>query len=252
MTQPAETAAHLLVEARRTGGKLASLPPECRPADKDAAYAIHDATMRELGAIGGWKVGAAGPEAEPGCAPLPADLFFASPARLPAAKFGLLGVETEVAFRMGRDLPKRATPYSRDEVLAAVASVHPAIELVDSRFADMKAQDPLSLLADLQSNAGFVYGPARTHDLAIDQTRQPVKQMFDGVATAERVGGNVAGDVLRLLVWLANHLAGRGLGLTAGQFVTTGSCTGMMFTKPGSHVRSELPGLGVVEVTFER
>lgn len=252
MTTHAETAARLLVDARRTGRKLAHLPPECRPADKAAAYAIHDATMRELGAIGGWKVGAAGPDAEPGCAPLPASLFYPSPARLPAAKFGLLGIETEVAFRMVRDLPKRATPYSRDEVLAAVASVHPAIELVDSRYADMKAQDPLSLLADLQSNAGFVYGPARTHDLAIDQTRQAVKQMFDGAVTAERVGGNVAGDVIRLLVWLANHLAARGSGLTAGQFVTTGSCTGMMFTTPGSHVRSELPGLGVVEVTFER
>jgi 2-keto-4-pentenoate hydratase len=58
--------------------------------------------------------------------------------------------------------------------------------------------------------------------------------------------------VIRLLVWLANHLSARGAGLSAGQFVTTGSCTGMMFTKPGSHVRSELPGLGVVEVTFER
>jgi 2-keto-4-pentenoate hydratase len=124
------------------------------------------------------------------------------------------------------------------------------IELVDTRFADMKAQEPLALLADLQNHAGLVYGPARTTDLAIDQTRQAVTQSFDGKPVVERTGGNTAGDVIRLLVWLANHTAQRCGGLKAGQIVTSGSCTGMMRTTPGSAVRAEFPGLGAVEVKF--
>lgn len=44
--------------------------------------------------------------------------------------------EPEFAFRMARDLAPRATPYSVDDVLNAVATLHPAIELPDSRFAD--------------------------------------------------------------------------------------------------------------------
>lgn len=246
----AEAAARLLVEARRTGRKLAGLPAESRPTDIAGAYAIQDATLRAIGPIGGWKVGAASPDAEPGCAPLPAAGIIASPVALPSAQYGLLGIETEIAFKFARDLPPRATPYSRDEVLAAVGSLHPVIEIVDTRYADMKAQDPMSLLADLQSHAALVVGPARTHDLAIDQTRQVVRQMFDGAVSAERTGGNTAGDVLRIVTWLANHVTARAGGLKAGQIVTSGSCTGMMRTTPGSTVRSELPGLGTVEIRF--
>ena len=250
-----DAAAHALVEARRTGRKLASLPAECRPADLAATYAIQDATVNALArsgqeAVGGWKVGAPAPDAEPACAPLPAAGIMASPVVLKSADYGLLGIEAEIGFKLGRDLPPRAAPYTRDDVLAAVASLHPVIELVDTRFADMKAQDPLSLLADLQNHGGLIYGPARTHDLAIDQTRQAVVQSFDGKPVVERTGGNSAGDVIRLLVWLANHAAQRCGGLKAGQIVTSGSCTGMMRTTPGSLVRAEFPGLGAVEVRF--
>lgn len=248
--QSAETAARLLVDARRSGRKLAALPPDCRPADIAGAYAIQDATLRAIGPIGGWKVGAASPDAEPGCAPLPASGIMASPLSLPSAQYGLLGIETEIAFKFARDLPPRAAPYTRAEVLAAVGSLHPVIEVVDTRYADMKAQDPLSLLADLQSHAALVVGPARTSDLAIDQTKQHVRQMFDGAVSAERTGGNTAGDVLRIVTWLANHVTQRAGGLKAGQIVTSGSCTGMMPTRPGSTVRSELAGLGAVEIRF--
>jgi 2-keto-4-pentenoate hydratase len=250
MTTPAETAARALLDARRTGRKLDRLPPGCRPADVAAAYAIQDATAAALGPVGGWKVGAAKPDAEPACAPLPTAGIMASPVALKSADYGLLGIESEIGFKLGRDLPPRGTPYTHDEVVAAIASLHPVIELVDTRYADMAAQDPLSLLADLQSHAGLVYGPARTHDLAIDQTRQPVTQSFDGKPVVERTGGNTAGDVIRLLVWLANHTAARCGGLKAGQIVTSGSCTGMMRTTPGSTVRAEFPGLGAVEVKF--
>jgi 2-keto-4-pentenoate hydratase len=51
-------------------------------------------------------------------------------------------------------------------------------------------------------------------------------------------------------VWLANHCAARGLGLAAGQVVTTGSFTGMQFAPAGAQVRGEIDGLGAVEAAF--
>src|SRR5712671_893013 len=150
MTGQAGALAELLLAARRTGR-----PIETTPA---AAYAVQDAVASALGAIAGWKVGAPSPTAEPNCAPLLAALVAASPARWPASRFRLRGIEGELAFRFGRPLPPRAVPYGEDEVWAAVDTLHPAIELVDSRFADFRATDKLALLADNQSNGAFCHG----------------------------------------------------------------------------------------------
>ena len=61
---------------------------------------------------------------------------------------------------------------------------------------------------------------------------------------------NTAADVWRLLGWLAWHCAQRGQPLRAGQGVTTGSCTGLLFAPEGSHVQAQLDGVGMVELYF--
>jgi 2-keto-4-pentenoate hydratase len=244
-----ERAAELLVAARRARRPLAALPESCRPRSLADAYAIQDAVGRRLGPVGGWKVGAAGRDDEPRCAPLPAELVLASPTTLAAARFSLLGIEAEVAFRLGRDLPPRERPYGADEVIAAIAAAHPAIELVDSRFTDREGVDKLSALADANSNGAFVYGPAAGGWPRIDWSRQPVELSVDGRRVAGGTGSNPAGDLVRLVVWLANHCAGRG-GLKAGQLVTTGSWTGLIEAPPGSRVVAEFAGLGRAELTL--
>ena len=62
------------------------------------------------------------------------------------------------------------------------------------------------------------------------------------------MGGNPAGDVWRLLAWVANSCAARCGGLRKGELVTTGSCTGLLFAAPNVHVVAEFDGLGRVEV----
>jgi 2-keto-4-pentenoate hydratase len=59
---------------------------------------------------------------------------------------------------------------------------------------------------------------------------------------------NPAGDPVRLLAWLANEGARSLGGLRAGQWVTTGSCTGTVMVAPGTVVVAELSGLGRAEV----
>src|SRR3954466_9083931 len=45
--------------------------------------------------------------------------------------------EPEFAFRLAHNLPPRPAPYTTKEALAAVGTLHPAIELPDSRFDDV-------------------------------------------------------------------------------------------------------------------
>jgi 2-keto-4-pentenoate hydratase len=240
----------LLLDARRTRRLPAALPPAARPADATAAYAIQDELVAALGGIGGWKVGAASPTAEPGCSPLPAPGIVSSGHVFARHAFSVNGLEAELAFTLGCDLPPRAAPYAEADVLAALRSVHPVIEVVDSRFADMRAVDSLSALADFASHGALVVGPGRAAGLHVDQTTQAVRLEAGDALLYEGVGGNAAGDVFRLLAWLANHAAARGGGLRAGQVVTTGSCSGLTFARPPARVRAMLAGLGRCEAVL--
>jgi 2-keto-4-pentenoate hydratase len=245
----APRAATLLIAARQSGTGLADLPVDCRPGNAAEAYAIQDAVAQRLGPIKGWKTGAPGPDAEPAYAPI--FTVIAGPGRFPAATQHLFGIEAEIAFRLARDLPKRDKPYTRDEIVAAIASMHPAIELVDTRFADFAKTDALSKVADNQSNEALIYGPAIAgwQSLGLDLARPPIGVTVDGKLAAETTG-NSGGDPLRLLTALANHCTGRTGGLRAGDMVTTGSITGIIFAKPGTVVVGDFARLGTVRLEF--
>ena len=68
--------------------------------------------------------------------------------------------EPEFAFRIGRSLPPRAVQSSVEEVLDAVDTLHPAIELPDSRFADFITAGEAQLIADNACAHLFVLGAA--------------------------------------------------------------------------------------------
>lgn len=242
-------AAALLAEARKTGQGLAELPIDCRPRNDEEAYAIQDAVVRSTGPIRGWKTGAATPETEPAYAPI--FTVLAEPQRFPAKTQRLFGIEAEIAFRLARDLPKRDRPYTRDEVVAAIATMHPAVELVDSRFADFAKVDGTSKLADNQSNGALIHGPAVAdwQKLGLDLARPRITVTIDGKVAAQTTG-NSGGDPLRLLTALANHCAGRTGGLRAGDMITTGSITGVTFAKPGATVIADFGSLGAVRLEF--
>jgi 2-keto-4-pentenoate hydratase len=246
----AELAA-LLQAARRSNTRIATLPPALIPASAAEAYKVQDLIAPQLGRIVGWKVGAASPTAEPNCAPLFADLVAASPAHFPAARFPLGGIEGELAFRFGSDLPPRALPYGEDEVWAACATLHPAIELVQSRFADFRAMDKLALLADNQSNGAFCYGAPVGDWRGIDFLQAQASLAIDGKETARATGGNAAGHPRRLLAWLANHCSRRGRGLLAGDIVTTGTHTGLVFAAPGAAVSVRFAGVGEASLVLD-
>jgi 2-keto-4-pentenoate hydratase len=245
----ATRAAALFIAARKTGSGLAELSADCRPRNDVEAYAIQDAVARDIGPIRGWKTGAATPETEPAYAPI--FTVLAAPGRFPAKTQRLFGIEAEIAFRLARDLPKRDRPYTRDETIAAIASMHPAVELVDSRFADFTKVDAASKLADNQSNGALIHGTAVADwpKLGIDLARPPIAVTIDGKVAAETTG-NSGGDPLRLLTALVNHCTGRTGGLRAGDMVTTGSITGVTFAKPGAAVIADFGSIGTIRLEF--
>lgn len=243
-------AARLLLSARRDPTqKLHSLPEAMRPKTEEQAYLVQRAVMAELGGIGAWKVGSPHPAGPFTCAPLPAAGVQDSPGHVSTEHCTDAGVEAEIAVKLARDLPPRDAPYGSEEVLAALASAHPAIEVLQSRYVDPDRVDPLSALADGLSHFGLVVGPAIAGWQSIDLEAEQVALIVNGQEMKRRTG-NPGGGMLRLLTWLANHGAHWAGGLRAGQYVTTGSWTGKDFVAPGAEVRIAFDHAGSAALRF--
>ena len=255
----AARAGALLWEAWRERRQVDALPADCRPGTLAEAYAVQDALAASAGlGIAGYKIGATNAQVQarfgvdaPFSGRVFADFVGASPLRVPAKSVNFHAIEAEFDFVMGSALGPRPEPYTRDEVQAAVASVHPAIEVPDSRYADwlsMKAED---LIADNAIGCLLCLGPAAEGGLDRDLAAQEVVVRVNGEVASEGAGRNVLGDPWNVMVWLANHLSGRGLALEAGHVVTTGSAADVIRCRPGDTVTAEFGPIGRAEVHFE-
>lgn len=238
-----------LLDARRTMTPIDDVAYELRPTSQDEVSFVQDRLREAYGEVGGWKVGAASSEAIPTAAPLPLTMIVGNGAYREGR---LRGLEAEVAFVLGSDLPKRATPYTNEEVYAAVAGCHPAIEILESALTDpTRPEVKMTMLADLQMHGGLILGPECALWRTVDFTRENVTLAIDGVIRVEKMGSNTSGDLLRLLPWLANEGAARTGGLRAGQWITTGSWTGNTLARSGSSVDVHFSTIGRVSGRFQ-
>jgi 2-keto-4-pentenoate hydratase len=238
----------LLVEAHRIGGVLSMPPAEIAGLTMAEAYDAQALVAKTLGPPAGWKVGRKSPEAAPAYAPLYVKKLFSSGERFGCDAFRSWRVEAEIVFRLAHDLPGMARPYTRADMLDAIAAMIPAFELVDSRYATWPDLAPPFLLADGLSHGAMILGadvPFRP-DLAFETI--PVRLAIDDVVVIDQVGGNPVGDILDLLAWLATERATKGEGLRAGELVTTGSYTGMRPLPSGSRAKAAFEGIGTVEI----
>jgi len=247
-------AAKILWEAWRQGARLPSLPERCRPRDRAEGYAIQAELVRLSGQrVAGWKIAATsqagqrhlnvdGPLAGPLLAGLESTIDL-RPNRMRLA-------EAEFAFRMAAPLPPRGSPYTYDEVKAATASVHPAIEVPDSRYDDVTSVGAPQLIADAACAWWAKVaetGAADWRDRDLDA--HPVAVFKNGRLVAEGRGENVGGP-LRALAWVANELATYAGGLGAGDLVITGTCIEPVPIAPGERLRLDFGDLGAIEAAF--
>jgi 2-keto-4-pentenoate hydratase len=207
-----------LVAARREGARIALVGADA-PADYEEGFAVQDAVVAALASPAiGWKVMPV-PQGPVIYAPIlqsgrvPAGGTWEVVGREPA------GIELEIAFRLGRDVPAGAAP---GQVLEAVESAHVVFELCQSRIADPGSQPRHVMLADCIANAGLVVGPEllawRTEDLRARTGRL----MVDGKLHVE--GKSV--DPLAALLLLPPAMAARGKSLAAGSLIGMNWLTG--------------------------
>ena len=245
-------ASDLLWNHWHQGKRLSSIPEDLRPRTREEGYAVQALLeQRSASPLFGWKIAAtssAGQKHINVTGPLAGRLLrervSASGAALPFGVNHMKVAEAEFAFRMDRDLPPRPQPYSVDEVLAAVATLHPAIEVPDSRFEDFTIVGAPQLIADNACAHLFVLGPPAEADWrALDLVEHRAVGTA-GDLTREGKGANVLGDPRVALAWLANELSGLGLTLKAGEVVTTGTCLTPLPIQPGDQISVDFGVLG--------
>lgn len=250
--------AERLRKARVEGG-VVDPATVAAPASMEEACAVQDAVIRLLGhPVAGYKVGSTSKEAqrilgttEPGSCPVPAPYRHASPARIPVAPAHSPAIEGEFAFRLGRDLPPRSTPYTRAEVSDAVDAVAGAIEVVGTRFAGgLAGKGRFLVTADCGANIALVVGKWTTDWTSLNLPSHRVAVRINGAPAGEGTGARALDDPMNVLVWLANDQSKRGRGLTKGLCVSTGTCTGLDPVKPGDKVVADFGSLGTVEIGF--
>ena len=251
-------ASQVLVTHWRDGTKLDALDARLRPQNRAEGYAVQAALeTKSLGKLFGWKIAAtseAGQKhinvAGPLAGRIMSDTVIADGGTASMKGNEMRVGEPEFAFRMGRDLPPRTTPYSVDEVLAAVATLHPAIEIPDSRFVDFAGVGEAQLIADNACAHLFVLGAPTIADWrALDLVEERPQITLRGQRYLGH-GKNVLGDPRAALAWLANELRGLGIALRAGEVVTTGTCHPPLPIQAGDEFAADFGVLGKVSVGF--
>jgi 2-keto-4-pentenoate hydratase len=256
MSAEAEIAREL-AEARRSGRKLAAYPGPT-PRNKAQAFAIQTQAQAILGWTQmGWKIGCTSERAQRSLntdAPFPGPLYrerrFRSGDEVPTDPTNARVTEPEIAFTLARDLPERGSDYAVDEVLAAVASVHGAIEIVNPRLP--KGFDDVVewYIADGALNDAIVLGPAVKPLERSEYSAIQVKAYQDGRLAGEGRGAEALGGPEIALTWLANELLRRGLSLREGDVVSTGVIAGVFASARGQRVEAVYDRLGTIEVRF--
>ncbi len=211
------------------------------------AYGLQDRVQRVLDSGArptAWKVSPPRSGAAAVAAPVPGVRCFASPARLAASEFSMLGVEVEIAFRFGHDLPPRIDRYRDEDVFDAVEAMLVALELCDTRLASWHEAPPMWKLADFQTSGALVVGTAIADWRHLDFSALLAQLVVNGGVSVEARGSHPSIDPSVLLPWMVGHVAERCGGLRRGDVVTTGTWTGMQFVAPGDSVEARFPGLG--------
>lgn len=221
------------------------------PESVEDAYAIQEVVTRQIGEeITAWKTSAPDTVSTPIAAPIYSSLVYNSGSEIPASELFVIGIEGEIAFRISHDLPPRAEPYCREDLVESISDLLPAIEIVDTRMQDGFSQHKYLMLADNQSNGGLVVGKGITNWKTLDFSNLEASVTANRVTEYSGVAGNRAGDPFSLMAWAANHCANRARPFRAGDIITTGTYTGILFVEPGAEVVVDFPGIGSVAVSF--
>ncbi len=255
-TNDLEAAAQRLLYAHETRAPFAS-DAQLLKLPLALAYDVQDlfqARRAQGQALAGYKIGLTTPRMQKMCGldhPIAGQILSGtivrSPASLQSSRYVRLGLECEVAVKLGRTIDARNGDFDLERIAACVEGVCVAFEIIEDRAADYARLDMPSLIADNSWNAGAVLSEiSPLPDLA----NLTGRLWINGEATDSGSTADVLGHPLASVQWLATHLARRGRALEAGQWVLTGSIVPTRFPKPGDSYRFEVEGLPPVAASI--
>ena len=256
----ANGAAELIWQLWNAGEVINDLPFDLKPRTRAQGYAVQAqfAGMSKR-PLFGWKVAAtskAGQEhigvSGPIAGRILAERAFEDGDELVFGANRMRVAEPEFAFRFGKALQPRRIEYTMEDVLDAVATLHPSIEVPDSRFDNFATVGEAQLIADNACAHEFVLGPATdTNWRAIDLSQHKASAEVVGGEIHDGIGSNVLGDPREALLWLVKEVMNLGYTIEAGQVVTTGTCAEPLDIEPGNEVIADFGDLGQVSISFD-
>jgi len=256
-------AAKLIWENWTNNSRLETLPEYCRPMTRQDGYRCQAKLPEASGRkVLGWKIAATSPMGQahinvsgPLAGRILSGQIYQDGAEASLAGNWMRVAEPELAFCLNSTLVSRDRQYSEDEVMKAVGSLHPSIELPNSRFKIFTTVGEAQLLADNACAHEFVLGSRspdnwQNLDLSKHYVSAKVNSKNGDVWERDGSGANVLGDPRKALTWLVNELSAQGISLHAGEFITTGTCMTPLEITTGDSVTADFGVLGKVTCRF--
>jgi 2-keto-4-pentenoate hydratase len=263
MTENIRTAATFLAQARRQHQVVDELPTECRPKSVPDAYTVQEALHSELiaqghGTISGYKIGCTTPVMQaylniphPCAGGIFSSTVYRSGATISRSEFVRIGLECEIAVRLGQDLSPQKGPFTVDNIAEAITAAMAAIELVDDRYRDSGTIGTPTLIADDFFGAGCVLGDEVAHVSPHTLLTSTATLRVDGQEVGSGQASAIMGNPLAALAWLANHQAERGTFLKTDDIVLLGSLVQVHWLGASEHAITIVnSALGTVTAHF--
>ena len=231
-----------MAEAYAVQAGMVSSLAETRGATAGYKIAYTSAVMRERAGVG-----------QPCYGRIPASMVHVSPAAVDSGGYGQVGIECEVAVKLGAELPASGAPYTRDSIAEYIEWIAASFELVDRREApslDGQMPEVCSIVTNI-SNGGAVLGEPIADWRSIDLTASRGTMSINGEIVGEGVGADVMGHPLEPLAWLANTLATDGVSVESGALILTGSFAPPAMLTPGDEASIHIDGLGGARLTVQ-
>lgn len=232
-----------------------------RPPTLDEAYAVQSEivarALRSGGtSIAGYKVGLTTEKMQKFCGvaqPIAGRIFTsgvcASGATLKKADFHRLGIESELALRIGKDVPARSGSNVGD-LIACVDAIAAAFEVIDDRDADYAHLEASSIVVENSWNKGIVLGEAVSPAAFGDLRGMEGKLLVNGEQVATGSSSDVMSGPLSVLAWVAQFAHEAGLELEPGHWIMTGSIIPTKFAVEGDTYSFQLGTLPPVTATI--
>jgi 2-keto-4-pentenoate hydratase len=172
-----------------------------------------------------------------------------SGARLRKANFHRLGIESELALRIGKEIPAGAA--TADQVLACIDAIAAAFEVIDDRDADYTHLEASSIAAENSWNKGIVLGAPASPSSFGDLRELEGQLIVNGEPAGTGSSSDVVTGPLGILAWVASFARDAGEPLRAGQWIMTGSIIPTKFAVAGDTYSFQLGSLSPVTVTID-